>query len=307
MSPEADRVLDENGDVILILRHPNPPFAVWSTDGDVQKSISCWLEPEDSLVRKFSKHDPAGASPTIVPGVFESVSVEFPADEPIPFGEPAPFDVNPDENPVTSDESAIVEISMEERADEISQSNIVTVEDTFDPNFTGETYEVRFRVSSKHLVLASPYFRAMLQGFWKETTPTDSLLTVDASDWHVEALQIMLDVIHGHGHKVPRHISLDLFAQIAVVVDYYKCHDAVKFFSDTWIADIDRRGTSQEYNRDFVLWLFVTSIFGSSAAIKGLKDRAIQLIDGPFRVLDLPIPSNVVGKPSAHTRTSLLM
>lgn len=53
----------------------------------------------------------------------------------------------------------------------------------------------------------------MLQGPWKENSPDKSLPTqVDASDWHVEALQILLDVIHGQSHKVPRTVSLKLFA-----------------------------------------------------------------------------------------------
>lgn len=94
-----------------------------------------------------------------------------------------------------------------------------------------EISELRFCVSSRHLILASPCFQTMLQGSWKESLPTESLLrTVDASDWHIEALKIMLDIIHGHSHKIPRYISLALLAHIAVVVDYYKCHDAVKFF-----------------------------------------------------------------------------
>ncbi|KAH8751607.1 hypothetical protein F5883DRAFT_434009, partial [Diaporthe sp. PMI_573] len=76
--------------------------------------------------------------------------------------------------------------------------------------------------ASKHLKSASPVFKAMLDGNWKESNLTSDLYyTLYASDWDTEALQIIMDVMHSRSRRVPRSITLELLAKIAVLVDYY--------------------------------------------------------------------------------------
>ncbi|PSR80134.1 hypothetical protein BD289DRAFT_374501, partial [Coniella lustricola] len=49
--------------------------------------------------------------------------------------------------------------------------------------------QVRYRLSSRYLILASPFFRAALDGPWKEgLIAADSMYTIDVSDWNEEAL-----------------------------------------------------------------------------------------------------------------------
>ncbi|KAF3768167.1 hypothetical protein M406DRAFT_29372, partial [Cryphonectria parasitica EP155] len=156
---------------------------------------------------------------------------------------------------------------------------------------------IRFHLSSRHLILASSYFRTAFSGSWKESVRTsDSGYVVDASEWHEEALQILMDIIHCKSGQVPRRISLELLAQIAVVVDYYKCHDAVKFFSDTWIEEIGQRERlPQEYSRQLVLWLCIACVFDKPEICNTVKSVAVRAVREPLRTLGLPFPNSLIG------------
>jgi hypothetical protein len=70
---------------------------------------------------------------------------------------------------------------------------------------------IRIKVSSKHLILASPYFRSMLQSNFKEGM---NLRTTRATEiWlisgHPVALLILLNIIHGHTRRVMEELHTD--------------------------------------------------------------------------------------------------
>lgn len=95
--------------------------------------------------------------------------------------------------------------------------------------------EVNYRVSSRHLVLASPWFkRALSEEGWSEFSrnPEDSLFHVKAADWNEEALLILLNILDLRNGKVPRAVSLEMLGKIAVLVDYYECGEALEVFTE---------------------------------------------------------------------------
>ncbi|GKT61104.1 hypothetical protein ColTof3_08443 [Colletotrichum tofieldiae] len=49
-----------------------------------------------------------------------------------------------------------------------------------------------------------------------------------------------MNVIHVQARDVPRKVSLEMLAKIAVIVDYYKCHNAIHFFSQTWVENLGK-------------------------------------------------------------------
>ncbi|KAH8764896.1 hypothetical protein F5883DRAFT_604994 [Diaporthe sp. PMI_573] len=131
-------------------------------------------------------------------------------------------------------------------------------------------------LSLKHLISASPYFRRMLTGPWKENASrADRLYKVTASDWSEDAFKLLMDIVHGNSQNVPRSINLELLAKIAVMVDYYKCYDVVKFYSDTWIEGLGNAMKVTNYSRDLRL--------------------AIRQIQEPLRSLGLPFPDGLIG------------
>lgn len=80
------------------------------------------------------------------------------------------------------------------------------------------------RVSSKHMILASSVFEAMLQpGRFKEEIDLDSngKAEIPLPDDDSEPFVILLDIIHGRPRKVPRVVNLHLLSGLAVLIDKY--------------------------------------------------------------------------------------
>ncbi|KAM0250809.1 hypothetical protein ACHAP5_002026 [Fusarium lateritium] len=101
----------------------------------------------------------------------------------------------------------------------------------------GSTTQVEFRVSSRHLSLASPVFRAMLESKFKESRLNEQgLYEIQATEWDTEALVILLDIIHGHHRDVPKRISVETLSHIAIIVDYYGCHEIMELVFTAWMA-----------------------------------------------------------------------
>lgn len=260
MEPEIDHDLDIDGDLLLVLQSPNEPFAVWD-------------EEEDWELHPSQRHGTTslGESVGIRSYRFQDPALKVDDRSAIPFAPESP--------------------ERDQRQKKRLKSNPEIVADG--------SSGVRFRLSSRHLILASRYFRAMLTGPWEESSSrSGSMYTVNASDWDEEALTIVMNIIHGHGERVPRSMSLELLAKIAVLVDYYKCHKIVKFYSDTWIEGslgLNRTNMTRKYSRSLVLWLFISYVFAQHEIFHSLTLLAVRKARGPFRTLGLPFPDGLIG------------
>lgn len=152
------------------------------------------------------------------------------------------------------------------------------------------------RLSSKHLVLASPYFRKMLRGEWQEATPQPGHEHhIEAEDWDVEALLLLMRVIHGRNLAVPEYIGLEMLAKVAVLVDYYKCYESVDILRRFWIAAL-RPSMPSTYGRDLVLWLFIAWVFTEDDVFRIATKNICNTMTDTFATLGLPIPQTIVGQ-----------
>lgn len=93
-------------------------------------------------------------------------------------------------------------------------------------NSMDKSATVTFLVSSRHLVLASPVFKAMLKGGWSEGNKKGGRFRIRAEDWDVEALTVVMNVLHSHYRQVSKTVTLKMLAKIGMIVDYYKVHEA---------------------------------------------------------------------------------
>lgn len=68
----------------------------------------------------------------------------------------------------------------------------------------------RIQVSAKHLILASPVFKKILAGGWKEsiTYLQKGSVEVTAESWDIEALLILLRLILCQHYRIPRKLTL---------------------------------------------------------------------------------------------------
>lgn len=158
-----------------------------------------------------------------------------------------------------------------------------------------ESY-IRIQVSAKHLILASPVFKKIITGSWKEsiTYLQKGSVEINAEGWDTEALLILLRVIHCQYNSVPRKMTLEMLAKVAVLVDYYRCNEAMSICTDIWIGSLEEK-IPTGYSRDLILWLWVSWIFQLSAQFKEATSTAMSLSNGLVDNLGLPIPDNVIG------------
>jgi hypothetical protein len=124
--------------------------------------------------------------------------------------------------------------------------------------------EIQYHVSSSHLKLSSHHFERMLSGvMWKEGIPNenDGRYHVTVEDQDEEALLILLNVLHLRNRQVPRVLSLDLLGEIARLVEYYDCAEAVELLTDMWVKDIRKSTPIPSMPcRDLVLWMYIAGV-----------------------------------------------
>ncbi|KAG6029174.1 hypothetical protein E4U19_001131 [Claviceps sp. Clav32 group G5] len=120
----------------------------------------------------------------------------------------------------------------------------------------GDLDSVRFRLSSEPLIRASPVFRAMITGPWKESlafaaavtkhqdrlsagsADEDALPEITATEWDKRALLLLLEILHGRHQDALPDVDVFMLMNICVMVDYYQCQEAVELFAAAWMMRI---------------------------------------------------------------------
>ncbi|KAF5635722.1 hypothetical protein F52700_5033 [Fusarium sp. NRRL 52700] len=162
----------------------------------------------------------------------------------------------------------------------------------------GHSVEIRLRVSSAHLILSSPVFKAMLDGPFSEGTRNkDNLFEVKAFEWNAEALVIVLDIIHGHHRSLPQKVELDILIEIAILCDYYQCEEIVETFAERWITAF---GEDKPYEEKATMnWMFIAWVFQKGDLFNSKVTATLQHSRIPVHT-DLPLPSAIIDKIEAQ-------
>ncbi|KAI9371072.1 hypothetical protein BJX61DRAFT_544041 [Aspergillus egyptiacus] len=165
--------------------------------------------------------------------------------------------------------------------------------------------DVTYRVSSKHLKIASPVFKNMLSPEWKEgkKLQESGQVTIKAFSWDSDALLLFLSVLHCKAHEIDYQPDLELLAQLAVIGDYYQCRKLVSFHADAWVSRLPV--TSPVHVREMMLWIWVAFWFGRAALFENYTAMVIRESEDPVTSLGLPFPSKVIDKIN-EARTSYI-
>ncbi|KAL1895894.1 hypothetical protein Sste5346_004991 [Sporothrix stenoceras] len=202
--------------------------------------------------------------------------------------------------------------------------------------------DVRIKVSSKHLSLASSRFRDILaqkaaaaaivngtngtnsklsngytngtttppaspNSLWRKQVASPSPSSVDEADGRIhivldgldaDATTTVLNIVHGRGGKdrVPKTVSLEALARIAVVVDKLKLQDAVEIYADRWVDELYRKGvpSNKDSSRDLVLWIYIAYVFQRDTIFKEATKIAATQLTGPLPTLaNLPLRAKI--------------
>ena len=148
---------------------------------------------------------------------------------------------------------------------------------------------VRFRLSSKHLMLASPVFCAMLaqpsnHATSDEADEDDPSSVIEVSGYGTQALLILMQIIHGKGAVVLRHLSLELLAKITALVYEYDCAGATAIYVELWLQNLKPdHAIPKAADRELVLWLFISWVYGRKDLFKELSRKAARKTTGRCR------------------------
>ncbi|KAK3064938.1 hypothetical protein LTS18_001902, partial [Coniosporium uncinatum] len=164
-------------------------------------------------------------------------------------GPPLPFDESPSLFNAPPLPSHVLRVPSDEHPAPLDEASVIVE-------------SVKIRVSSRHLTLASPYYSDMFKGSMKEadTFRNNGSAQVQVEDIDADALVVVMRIIHGRTREVPRTVTLEILAKIAVIVDLYQCHEAVELFTDMWITHL-KTTVPKMYSRDAVLWICISWVF----------------------------------------------
>lgn len=291
---QPDYILDEEGEILIGLVYPNQPFV--SFEPGVAREAGSQVVDSELLQRWIAMATDAGIMEekykklSILPLIVQS-DIQVEASEPESgiwgIGGP-PVDILPSSLLTEEERQARrriredLERRLQARNDE-SQSETETV--------------VTFQASAKHLMTASPYFKALLSTGMEESVEfqADGTVLTTAECWDECAFLYVLKIIHCKSHELPDKVDLDMLGKVCVIADYYDVSDAVRFAARPWIAKLNPYGPHDGY-RDAVIWLWISIFFRMPGVFKAASLNLIKEGRAHVPPLGLPIPAPIVGK-----------
>ncbi|KAI9730579.1 MAG: hypothetical protein M1834_005820 [Cirrosporium novae-zelandiae] len=178
----------------------------------------------------------------------------------------------------------------------------------FPSDVSSDSSRIRIRVSSKHLILASPVFRSMLEGEFKESKilESDKSVQIPLPDEDPNTFLLIMLILHGLNREVPRKISVTMLAKVATIVDKYELYEAVDTFLEIWLSKLKTvRPTMLSraalYNLGFtdniIPWLWISSVFKLDKDFQFIKKLAAEMSAGKFEeenIVEFPIRDSVI-------------
>lgn len=154
-------------------------------------------------------------------------------------------------------------------------------------------------VSSHHLIHASPYYRALLTGPFREASilRANGTVNITLTDDNTAAMIAVMNAVHGRFFSVPgRKIKLELLKDIAVVVDKYELFESVSTMLHTWASTV-RVGNPRASLMDVAKWLLcVTWAFNMSDAFRFATKELVLDTGMNVEVEGTCVPLNVGGE-----------
>ncbi|MCJ1396715.1 hypothetical protein MMC18_009607 [Xylographa bjoerkii] len=162
------------------------------------------------------------------------------------------------------------------------------------PDFDGGQ-EVRIRVSSKHLTLASRVFKNMLKpGFLEGDKLHDpGYVEFLLPDDNPAALLILLNLVHGRIRTVPRKVDIVTLLELAILVDKYELLEITEMILDFWLEN-PKKKIKEGFDEDLIPWMCISYVFRKPEIFRQVTKTAQLESEGPIDNYSLPIPVPVL-------------
>jgi hypothetical protein len=126
-----------------------------------------------------------------------------------------------------------------------------------------ESFEYHYLVSMRQLRNTSAFFANIFKhGFIEAQPKDDGKYYISAEDFHPEVLTHVLNIVHTQNRDVSEEPNVRLLANIAVIMDYYRLHDALAAWSKIWESSSQMQCVDDGYSHNTIIKLFVSLIFG---------------------------------------------
>ncbi|KAJ8071772.1 hypothetical protein OCU04_002087 [Sclerotinia nivalis] len=188
-----------------------------------------------------------------------------------------------------------------------------TGESTFHERNSIWAYDSRVLVSSKDMSLASPVFKIMLEGSFKESLELKTMgsLTLPLPEDDPVAMRILIDLIHGHGDCVPKVVHIHVFTALAILADYYQCSAVAEVCANLWKRKIVELSLWKRSETRLACWIYVTWVFNLSVEFEEATGSIVRQF--PYGLgeiiarnqLELPIPTTVIKKVDEYRQAAL--
>ncbi|KGQ03268.1 hypothetical protein BBAD15_g11507 [Beauveria bassiana D1-5] len=179
-----------------------------------------------------------------------------------------------------------------------------------EPEKDDEQNAAWFRISSSHLRLASDQVRRRLSSAYRGTVK-DQLSLEDGTtcdvlrteQWDRNTYLIFLNIVHGHNRQVPNSVSIDTLGKLAVLVDYYECHERFEMFATRWIEAM-KGDLPKAYGETTILWLAISLVFEEKDIFKKMTEMVLKHSRSSFQADTLPLPQQLIGIKSRRRKTA---
>ncbi|KAL4979543.1 hypothetical protein BDW66DRAFT_148281 [Aspergillus desertorum] len=308
---EPDYVLDRRGEVILVVHKPNAPFAEWHQVLPPQRVSEAQRPLTNTAMRNMNVERAADLEPETEAGDRNDEASTRYLNEPAFVHDGEVHEVGTSVDGLDGSESASDAVyddgmSAEDPTEPVLENDteeddartcicIPTKPELSDPDEEADSH-VQIQVSARHLALGSPVFDRMLHGNWKEGREFKEkgsiVLVVDS--WDVDAFLVVLYILHSQLLKLPRKVTIEQLAKIAVIADYYDCQ-SVRFFGSLWVRCLPRKPPASPFDlRDVMLGLWISYFFRHALTFSAYSRAAIEQSDYLISSLGLPIPATVI-------------
>ena len=183
--------------------------------------------------------------------------------------------------------------------------DVTDINDVFSPG-SPETPQanqqiVHLLLSSKHMSLASPVFKAMLGENFKEGQYLRANGKVEIPvDDDPAAFVILANIVHGQLCEVPLKLDVDTLLGLVIVADKYQVREVTEFFCQTWFRELENDVPIDYSKPAYVMkWLAIAYVSRNAKTFKHLTHLIARSGDEKFEdeiQEGMPIPDSIIRK-----------
>ncbi|CRG89476.1 hypothetical protein PISL3812_06512 [Talaromyces islandicus] len=154
------------------------------------------------------------------------------------------------------------------------------------PNYAANNFQkqleekVQMRVSSKHLSLASPYWRVALSEVWCGPRQPGKVMVYEIQKFDLDAMVTLMNVIHGYGQKVPRTVSIEELVRFVILMDYFLCAEICSLYTEIWTERIMYGNEKDELSlKDNLKALWAFRLLEHEEGAEFFKQRSVRTMN----------------------------